>query len=1068
MVRAGQIIQSRHFPESVEIKSIEPMEGNMVILEALGRKSQRYFEMMLEVEELDEFKVLYGGGEGASNITARDVQHFLQLRAFEAEEKYSGTLGLGSQQLLPLPHQIDAVYRRMLQMPQVRMLLADDPGAGKTIMAGMLLKEMMARNSVERVLILVPPLVLTQWQEELREKFAMDFMVVNRHTLKNQNKNPFMDNNLVLASMYWSIRDDIKVLLNEASFDVVIIDEAHKMAAYTHGKVKRKVSRTKLYQMGETLLRQVEHCLLLTATPHKGDMENFRHLMALLDRDVFSAVTAGESLRDKANPFMIRRVKENLKDFDETPLFPKRTTKTIGYELTPAEMDFYDQVTEYARDHFNRAINQGNQSTVFAMMLLQRRLSSSIEAIGRSLDRRKNRLEDLLEKTLQQRKKFIANLDREWNDYFEELDPQEQALMEEKLGAATCSVDTEELSEEILVLQELIRSWQQLKLTTDERKYQELEDTIFGAKGLLQNGEKILIFSEYVDTLESLREKLQARIPLIAEITGRLSIEERRRQVDFFRNEAPIMLATDAGGESINLQFCNQMINYDIPWNPNRLEQRMGRIHRIGQRNEVHVFNLVAANTREGDVMMRLLTKLEQMREDLGKDLVYDFIGDVLEDDSVDLPSLMQEALVGRETLDQQIERMEKTLSEEHQRLLKIFQEESLALDIVEMKGMRKDHYKLMVEHIPDRCYAEFCHHILTKQRIRIFETHEGKMYRIDRIPKHLRDFGRKNGTEIEEMAESYPFTSDPQLAEEKIPMVDSDHPLFHFAKRLTEIEMEKTAMSNYQVSYPCQERLIVDISQCTVTDGTGKEQKQQILYNALRENGNVISVDPYWIFSVLLTDELTEKESQPEEECQLRQEAFKSAIKIRESIKNQRNQQLEKVKDYLLKTFTYQSDKILDKLLEYQEQGHDPNQVIRINQLNAQLKDIEIRKQERLSELERQSSIITKPPKRIALIELAPKGVSSRIIPEDVQQTIEEYERSQGRMIVKTFGAFALVDFYSERYNGEPHFIIVKDGNTEGLSEEHKRDLQEIAAYTHVYTMIDGKVAEQQPLGEQ
>nr|WP_235888024.1 DEAD/DEAH box helicase family protein [Neobacillus paridis] len=215
-------------------------------------------------------------------------------------------------------------------------------GAGKTIMSGMLIKELKARHSVERILILVPPLVLKQWQEELQEKFQESFHIINRAVVNEYGgKNPFISNNHCLASVYWAAKDDVKQLINKAQFDLIIVDEAHKMAAYTHGTIKKKTTRTKLYQLGEMILRKVPNCLLLTVTPHKGDMENFRHLMRLIDEDIFSSTGVNETLREKSNPFIIRRLKENLVNFDGTPIFPKRTTKTIQYHLTDEELDLY-------------------------------------------------------------------------------------------------------------------------------------------------------------------------------------------------------------------------------------------------------------------------------------------------------------------------------------------------------------------------------------------------------------------------------------------------------------------------------------------------------------------------------------------------------------------------------------------------------------------------------------------------------------------------------------------------------------------------------------------------------
>lgn len=708
MLKPGAIINSPDFPESVEIKSCVQLDAGYYQIAAVGRQTSKYYELVLDKTELQRLAESNIREKTVGQLTAQDLQHFLQYEVFQIEERFSFTRALGGGKLIPFPHQIEAVYGRMLQLPQVRFLLADDPGAGKTIMAGMLIRELIARHSIERVLILVPPLVLKQWQDELKEKFNLDFVIIGRYALRAKRSNPFLENNLCLTSMYWAAKDEIKPFVCEGSYDIVIVDEAHKMAAYTHGKVRRRIARTKLYQLGEILMRKTRNCLLLTATPHKGDMENFRHLLSLLDRDIFTNIPSEQTLREKSNPFIIRRLKENLKNFDGTPIFPKRTTKTIEYHLSDNELELYRAVTEYVRHYFNRAMSKGNNSVAFAMMLLQRRLSSSLEAVHLSLERRRNKLEQLLAATLEERKKYYRQLQKLSFEDYEDETLAEQQKIEERIEEAFFAIDLEELSTELEALDHLLALSSRLRRSTIERKYQELEKTLFGINGLMQSKEKILVFTEATDTLRYLERKLLERVPKVAMIHGQMSMEERHRQIESFKNDCQIMLATDAGGESINLHFCNQLINYDIPWNPNKLEQRMGRIHRIGQRNEVFIFNLVAANTIEGDVLLRLLRKMEQMREDLGESLVYDFIGDILEDKYYDLPTLMQEAVLNRENLNEIIAGMERTLSEEHKKLLEIAKQEMTDVELLDLPVMRREQQELVVKKLSPRCYETF------------------------------------------------------------------------------------------------------------------------------------------------------------------------------------------------------------------------------------------------------------------------------------------------------------------------------------------------------------------------
>lgn len=1067
MLKVGEIVIGSQFPEPVEIKRCESIEGDLYLVEALGRNSSRFYELMIDHGELNSLQHLNTQSTNSRRISVDKFRRMLRSRVLENESRYSETRALGGQNLLPLPHQIEAVYSRMLQVPQVRFLLADDPGAGKTIMAGMLIRELKARQAVERVLILVPPLVLTQWHEELHEKFSMDFTIITRESLRSNRVNPFLDNVHCLASMYWATLDDVKPLVLEADFDLVIVDEAHKMAAYTHGKVKRKVSRTKLFQLGDVLLRKAEHCLLLTATPHKGDAENFRHLMSLLDPDIFSHHVANETLREKSNPFIIRRLKESLRNFDGSPIFPERQTRTLQYLLSPEEHDLYEAVTDYVRFYFNRALSNRSNSTAFAMMLLQRRLSSSVEAIHLSLIRRKGRLESLLSKTLEERERLLAELEGlDMTDYDEQaLDDQEE--IERLLENAVDRVDVEALEQEIGKLESLIEHAARLKAQSIERKYIELEETLFGVNGLLNKGEKILIFTEFVDTLNYLEKKLLERVPRLAKIEGSLSMDARRRQVQLFRDECQIMLATDAGGESINLQFCNQMINYDIPWNPNRLEQRMGRIHRIGQLNEVFIFNLVAQNTREGHVMERLLTKMEQMRTDLGKDLVYDFIGDVLEESECDLPTLMQEAILNRSSLEDITNRLEVTISNEYQALIDLAKREQMASEAINLPGMRREQHDLVVKKVPDQHYVDFVTDTLQAHKVKIHDSQGATVKRIERLPKFLREYAHKKNLPPFTANEAYRFTGDSSMVTPDISQMTAEHPLFRLSLELAKDEREQIPLTKLSLPYPVRESLNVEVFSVTIGDGTGQELAEELLFLAQRANGQVIAMDPYWLFYHEITDGLVSYVD--ESAFKLRSKANIHAVELKKRFQSKRDPQSDRLSSYLRSSFQRQYEDTLERLQRYQRDNVDNKNAALINQMQANLVDIEIRRDERLAEVARQSNILVKPPKCISQIELYPDMKSVyRLLPCDYSKVVADYERANGRSNFKVFDGLGLVDFYSERYNGEPRYIILCDNQSPNLSQRHHDDLKPILDNTYLYLLQDGKVVEEQWLGQE
>ncbi|WP_284035624.1 helicase-related protein [Neobacillus sp. 114] len=1061
MLQVGDVVRGPLWPELVEIKKVESIQGSFYRVEAFGKETSKYYQAMILPDQLSSIEILNQLNE-KKRLSTEELWSYLLYQELVIDQKFSRSRALGNKNVIPLPHQIEAVYGRMLQVPTVRFLLADDPGAGKTIMAGMLIRELRARRSAERILILVPPLVLKQWQQELQDKFSEPFTIITRSSLNDSiGKNPFVENDRIITSLYWASRDDVKSLLLEADFDLVIVDEAHKMAAYTTGGKKKKTKRTKIYQLGESLLRQSEHCLLLTATPHKGDVENFRHLMRLVDEDIFSSIGIKETLRDKSNPFIIRRLKENLKQFNGAPLFPKRTTKTITYDLSDQELELYEAVTTYVRDHFNRAINRGHNSTAFAMMLLQRRLTSSVEAIHSSLQRRHARLVLLLEEVREMEKiQFAEDL----TDDYEEAPLGEQELIEEKSEESFDSIDPQELELEISELERLISYSGYIRTNYVERKYLELEDTLFGQNGLLNNGEKILIFTESTDTLHYLEKKLSAHGLEISKIIGKFSMDERRKQVEKFRNDCCIMLATDAGGESINLQFCNQMINYDIPWNPNKLEQRMGRIHRIGQKNEVFVFNLVAGNTREGDVLITLLNKMEQMRKDLGQDLVYDFIGDRLEDKMADLPSLMQHAILHREHLDDIKRDLEDVLSDEHRELLKIAEEERLAVDAIDLPGLNREQYEIAIGKVPPRVYAELTVETLERHRVRINMSQNGQFYRIDRLPKSLREFARKHHISLGGKEDSYRFTKSEEAIDEGVVLIQNDNPLFELSLTLLKEEAGGVPLPHFQVSLPISEALEVEGYEIGLMDGTGRELLKDVVYFARLKSREIIELDSYCLLGNSFADVVISDKSWNDSE--LFMDAMNSVMAKREGLLLSNEMQLNKKIQFLRRAFDSQYQEITRKLDHYRDENIDNRNSALINQMKSQLYDIEDRRKVRLEELERERNINIIPPVKIVEFTILPSGGSvNRVIPVDYRQSIEQYELSEGRKLIKHFPAMSLVDFMSEDGDGNVRFIILVDRENGSIPDHHIQDLGDLREQTIIYTIKDFVIVDERKL---
>lgn len=1055
-MNVGDIISGPHFPEVIEVKRFEEYGDEFYLVEGIGRNTNQYYEQLLEKDSLNQISILSSSMETNISFTGIDIKQQLIHLALENEDKYSNTRSLGNKNIIPLPHQIEAVYSRMLQTPSVRFLLADDPGAGKTIMSGMLIKELKARESIKRILILVPPIVLHQWQEEMKDKFQEPFKIINRAVLNEYgNTNPFTENDFCLASLYWASRDEIKLLILESHFDLVIIDEAHKMAAYSYGKVNKKTTKTRLYHLGEKLLARTEHCLLLTATPHKGDAENFRLLMKLIEPDLFNNEASSISLKDKSNPFIIRRLKESMVNFDSTPIFPKRTTKTMQYELTEEELHLYDAVTEYVRIHFNRALNSGHNSTAFAMMLLQRRLSSSIEAIHKSLHRRYTRLNSILEKTEEERTKISQQFEKIYVNNLEEETTESAELLEKKLEVSLDTIDVDLMKEEIYELEKLLHQTDSIRKYGVEKKFLELEEMLFGIDGLFYTGEKILIFTESVDTLNYLEGKLRERVESITKIIGSYSMDERRRQVELFKGSSQIMLATDAGGESINLQFCNQMINYDIPWNPNRLEQRMGRIHRIGQKNEVFIFNLVAQNTREGYVMMRLLEKLETMKSDLGNDLVYNFLGDLLDGD-INLADLMKDAILNRQNLNDVVANLDKKLTNEHETLLETMKKMQFDIESIDIASMKESKYDTEINKIPNRMYFHYIDYVLNQYNVKIFESNAGKVKRIDRFPKHIRDQFPQLSKESQE---SYRFTGYTEHATEDIEYITKSYPIYDLTQTLMNKNNGSYVFKRYLLQYEVPEHLKIDLYRLIVKDGMGKELVNKLIYVAERKDGSVIEISSYWLLHSEFSNSF--EELPISEDLSIKNEVLNITLSLKNDISNKRTEQLNRMHDYLNQTFNNQYDETYEKLVQYQLENQDNKNSALINQMNAQLFDIDEQKKKRMELINKQRTISLQPPKKIAQFELIPNGHSQRVMAEDYYSAIKEYEQSNGRKLVKMYKNLALVDFYSERFNGEERFIIITKSDNYIFSEEHIEDLNNIIDKVYVYT-INGSVIEE------
>jgi len=641
-LKPGAVVRGPVFPEPVEILVVQPL-GPDVKVTGAGKTSGQVHQRVLTEAQLAHLTA-----SPETEPFDGDAARFrlgVEAKRLALAHEYDPYFTLSIARVDPLPHQLEAVYDYFLKLPRIRFLLADDPGAGKTIMAGLLLKELKIRGLVKRTLIITPANLSFQWQRELKEKFREQFEVVRSDVLRaNYGMNPWQERNQVVTSISWVSRvEDARDSLLRSRWDLIIVDEAHKMAAYSADK------KTLAYRLGEALSGMTDHYLLMTATPHKGDAVNFCLFLELLDRDVYGDVKSlEEAMRRNHAPFYLRRTKEALVSFPDQQtgqvkkLFTKRDVRTASFDLDGEEYEFYDALTRYVEDQSIKATSDDSargRALTFTMAMLQRRFASSIYAVRRSLERMREKRRKVLDDP---RAFVLKQLDIP--DDLDELPEEEREDYLEQIENATISIDPAVLRDEIAQLGRLIDQACTLEQREVESKLSRLRQVLQDNAVLSNPDMKLLVFTEHKDTLDYLAGDGRDGRPLgrlrqwglkVTQIHGGMKIGDRDTKGTRisaereFREEAQVLVATEAAGEGINLQFCWFMVNYDIPWNPVRLEQRMGRIHRYGQEHDCLIFNFAAVNTREGRVLQKLLERLRQIRDELGSDQVFDVVGEV-------------------------------------------------------------------------------------------------------------------------------------------------------------------------------------------------------------------------------------------------------------------------------------------------------------------------------------------------------------------------------------------------------------------------------------------------------
>jgi SNF2 family DNA or RNA helicase len=836
----GVIVQGPILPEPVEVLAAVPV-GRSVKLIGKGLQTGQLRDPILSPEQVAQLtltpKELPFDGDPAHFRLGIEA-HRLGL-AYEYDPYFS----LSIARVDPLPHQLEAVYDYFLKLPRIRFLLADDPGAGKTIMAGLLLKELKARGLMKRTLIVTPANLTFQWQREMKDKFREPFDIINSDILRaNYGQNPWQERDQLITSISWVSRiDDARDSLLRSRWDLVIVDEAHRMAAYAEDR------KTLAYRLGEALSGMTDHLLLMTATPHKGDPENFCLFLSLLDRDVYGNIQSLEqAMRQNEAPFYLRRIKEALVSFPDPEtgeirkLFTKREVHTAEFQLDGDELDFYDQLTRYVEDQSilaSRDESARGRAIGFTMTMLQRRMASTVYAVRRSLERMRARREKILADPEAYRRDQI---DRRLPDDFEDLPEEEQQEIIAQLEDVVASADPAALRDEIARLTKLIDQGKVLERRQIESKLTRLRTVLQDNGFFADPKKKLLIFTEHKDSLDFLAGDGRDGRPLgklrewglaVTMIHGGMKIGDRdmpgsriyaERE---FRETCQVLVATEAAGEGINLQFCSEMINYDIPWNPVRLEQRIGRIHRYGQTKDCVIFNFVATNTREGRVLQRLLTRLAEIRKELGTDQVFDVVGEVFPANL--LEKLFREMYARRMDEHEVQTRIVRDVDPARFRAITDSALEGLAkktlnLSAIVGRSVEAKERRLVPEAI-ENFFVEASPVVGLSTRSVTAGSH---IYRIGRMPRHLVPLGDKLEARYGRLGREYArlcfdkvwLTKEPTLE-----WVTPGHPLFEVVREAL-LEQVQEALRRGALFYDLNrtESSVLDVIAASIKDGRG------------------------------------------------------------------------------------------------------------------------------------------------------------------------------------------------------------------------------------------------------
>jgi len=1040
VLEAGDIVTIEPYGEPAEVFAFERTDQH-VRLGVIFTASKRAERLVMRVEEfarrVRRLPDLWHGFASSALRLQEPFVLFTEALRMQLAHTFDPHYAVSATQVDLLPHQVEAVYHYMLPLPRIRFLLADDPGLGKTIMAGLVLKELKARKVVHRTLLIVPAHLQDQWQREMRDWFREDFVPLRRDLLHSLYSADFFERNpQVVVSMDFARRDEVRDLLARQQWHLVIVDEAHKLSATRYGQ---KVYKTKRYQLGEALAPQSTHLLFLTATPHKGDDEAYFLLLNLLEPRLFANPDQLKQVaRAERLPFVLRRTKEQVTDLQGNRLFRQREVKTLGVWLTEAERRLYEAVTQYVRRWYAAVSNRTDRrsrNVALALTVLQRRLSSSLTAVRESLRRRKSKLQHLLQEW--ERRQQEDDLP-EWEaDAFEdlmEMTAHEWESFQERLEGVTAAQSIEELQDELQELEHLIRLALEAEKAGEEAKVQELR-RVLEQHLRYQPDEKLLVFTEFKDTLTALQKRFREWGFPCAVIHGQMNLQARIDEERRFRDEVQVMVATDAAGEGINLQFCRLMVNYDLPWNPNRLEQRMGRIHRYGQTRDCFIFNMVYPETREGKVLQRLMDKLERMRERLG-DSVYDVIDTLLE--GVRLEDLIMQAITREQ--ETPLERLlEVDLDTRIEQFRRTLEENALAGAYINLTVVQKDASDSVRKRLVPWDVARF-----TRLAVQTVggqlreETRHAGAFRIS-VP---REFLKQHSLPHEPFERGLRIAFERAVArKQSAEFFAPGHPLLEalIAHHLNKDRPVRAILVDEQGRHGT-----LWFYRACLKDGRGEPVLERLI--ALfhdRDSGDIREVDPRMVWELQsLPDSATLPDDLPQTLQQASDATRAQLLRVLESLQREALQRRERECDikqrWLKQSYDHLLQEAQDKLFAYhrrQRQGEDMDMAIRQEEENlkallreqtARLQELQQERQLAMLEPELEAVAVVLPASRLMPAAHSAHDTLKRQVEQAGIQAVMAYERGQGREPVDVSREFLGYDVVASS-PAETRYIEVK-----------------------------------------